>query len=56
MKLDPNTGVTRPFAQANFDSLNPGVKDRHRDRLPPGYHPMWTTICFQTLKNNLPWP
>ena len=39
MKLDPNEGDTRPFAQANVDSLNPGVKDRFGNRLPSGYHP-----------------
>ena len=39
MKLDPNEGDTRPFAQANVDSLNPGVKDRYGNRLPSGYHP-----------------
>ena len=39
MKLDPNKGDTRPFAQANVDSLNPGVEDRYGNRLPPGYHP-----------------
>ena len=39
MKLDSNEGDARPFAQANADSLNPGVKDRHGNRLPPGYHP-----------------
>ena len=38
MKLDPNKRDTRPFAQANPDSLNTGVKDGNK-RLPPGYHP-----------------
>ena len=39
MKLDPNKGDTRPFAQANVDSLNPGVEDKYGNRLPTGYHP-----------------
>ena len=38
MKLDPNKRDTRPFSQANPDSLNTGVKDENK-RLPPGYHP-----------------
>ena len=39
MKLDSNKGDTRPFAQANTDSLNLGVEDRHGNRFLPGYHP-----------------
>ena len=38
MKLDPNKEDLRPFAKANPDSLNKGVKEGNR-RLPPGFHP-----------------
>ena len=50
MKLDPNEGDTRPFAQANPDSLNTGVKDRHGNQLSPGYHPHVDDHLYSDVK------
>ena len=37
MVLDPNKWDTRPFAQANSDTLNKGVLDINRNRLQPEF-------------------